>query len=414
MFQRLNHNKKVFEKEVTTMIPISASMVLQINKDKKSNSLTHLFGKLGVMVDSIQASLTYPIYFVNENDNLGIVAKITVQQENKLRNKLDEEIFPEYPPKVKIYKDAEIRFYATADNSFFCCTFYNGVFIGSYSYKIIEQSVDANSDNNFFTNSQFTDILPQIKTTYIANLYYNDADNWSAFNISLDENSVVLDGFADSKNSNLLSDPLTNGEFIIDRTILPNALLAYQVNTSKSEISDSLRYQFSTPCYHFYTDTTATPIYALKLDVDRFVVYNYLNSLEMEYIGRKFGTNNFAFGNQRIYTASPQLSSFIFDKKEIVYLTFYKNYLIYCTDKQILVSYLSNNGKNETDTIPNIINDDNTQIESIFYSSNPKNTIIHPLALKDFDLLKSSNKKKISIKTYRENNIKKSNIILSN
>lgn len=66
--------------------------------------------------------------------------------------------------------------------------------------------------------------------------------------------------------------------------------------------------------------------------------------MEVKNIGRRFYTRDFAFSNQRIYTASNKLSLDIFKSEVPIYLTFYKDYLIFSDNKDKLIFYLKNNG----------------------------------------------------------------------
>lgn len=368
MFRRLDHNKQVFEKEITSMVPVDASFVLQINKNKKIEKLTKLSGNLGIFIDSIQESMTFPIYIVGKDNNSAIVSKLTIQQEAELRDKLDKVLFPSYPPKIKIYNNTDILFYATTDNSFFCCAFDNGVFIGSYNYKLIEGILNTKHKANFFSQPNAENMLNYAKSTYSANLYLSICDSMSIFNMSLDNDSIVLDGFI-RKYSNADIDTTTN--YTINQSILPDTMVAYKISMNYDNLADTMKTYLSAPLYQFYTDTINQPVYAIELKVDRFVVFNYLNNLEIKYIGRKFGIHDFAFGDQRIYTTSAQLSKFIFKMNEIVYFTFFKNHLIYSSSKPLLVNYLIKSGKNR-DTISNRIVDENADIETLFYSSSPK------------------------------------------
>lgn len=418
MFQRLNHNKQVFDTDLRTLIPSNTTEILQINKEKEAIKYLRYLDNIRPIFRTLANTLGYPLYIINNEDNSIIVSKLTTEQEVNIRNLLNNKLYPDFPPKKRIYKDAELLFYITNDNSFFCCMFYKGVFAGGFNYKQLEDIVNIDIKNNFFSDPEIIKISDKIKSTYSANLYIKDKKHFSAFNIiSQDSNSLKLDGYTNISTHSTLPCKENNQKFPlhIDTTIISNSFSAYEINMSTEYISDSLGCLFTLPTYKLYINKeNVKPIYILKHHIDKFLIYNMLNDMELKYIGKKFNTKDFAFGNQRIYTASFELSKNIFKQDDIVFLTFYKNYLIFATDRSLLIEYLRNSEKYSTKNIDtNIIGSDLSNISSIFYSSNPKNITPQYFDLNKYILLKSD-KKSIYMTSYSSDKDKKIDIIINN
>lgn len=343
-YRKLSYNKKVFETDIRAFVPLSSNLVLQINKEKDLKRLIPYFANLpeiySVLIDT--RLFNYPTYIVEDNLGLLVLTKQTDSQKNDIQKVLRSSIFPEFPPKEKNYKDALIQFYTTADRDFFCCMFYNGIFAASYNYKQLESIVDTDNKKHFFRLFDKITNEEKIKSTYCANLYLKDSISVSAFNISVDSVRMKLEGY--SIESVESSDNREVVESDVDFNIFPNEALNYKIDVNNNFVDVSIQGLFEDRSYSFYLGASQSPVYVLKHKGSRFQVYNMLNDMEVKNIGRRFYTRDFAFSNQRIYTASNKLSLDIFKSEVPIYLTFYKDYLIFSDNKDKLIFYLKNNG----------------------------------------------------------------------
>ncbi|MBD8347347.1 hypothetical protein [Dysgonomonas sp. HGC4] len=414
MFQKLSHDKGVFETDLYTHIPAKVTGILQINKEKHTKVFTPFFPELENIIQTIETSLTYPILIAEHKEDTYIISKITSEQESKIKSLLSIDLFPAFAPKVRTYKDAKILFYPTSNNRFFSCMFYQGFFIGGYNYVLLENFVDTDSSNNIFSSKPATEIAKKIKTSYPANLYFNNETFFTSFNINLENNFIELEGFTNTTfSNNWPNEAISDSDSItIDYSIFPDSLISYQIDTNAASISSSLICLFDAPSYGFIINENQTsPIYALKHREDRFDLYNHLNKLEVNYIHRKFSTKDVVLGNQHIYMTSEQMGKDVFHHNSSVYLTFYKNYLLVAADRDIMIQYLKRNGNYsiQTDFDPLNIS---TKTVSLFFSNNIQK--FHPDYLKSYHLLKLMSKEQAYFKTYIENGEKKIEILLNN
>lgn len=414
MFQKLSHDKGVFETDLYTHIPAKVTGILQINKEKHTKVFISFFPELQNVIQTIESSLTYPILIAEQKEDTYIISKITSEQESKIKSLLSIDLFPAFAPKVRTYKDAKILFYPTSNNRFFSCMFYQGFFIGGYNYVLLENFVDTDSSNNIFSSKPATEIAKKIKTSYPANLYFNNETFFTSFNINLENNFIELEGFTNTTfSNNWPNEAISDSDSIaIDYSIFPDSLISYQIDTNAASISSSLICLFDAPSYGFIINENQTsPIYALKHREDRFDLYNHLNKLEVNYIQKKFSTKDVALGNQHIYMTSEQMGKDVFHHNSSVYLTFYKNYLLVAADRDIMIQYLKRNGNYsiQTDLDPLNIS---TKTVSLFFSNNIQK--FHPDYLKSYHLLKQMSKEEAYFKTYIESGEKKIEILLNN
>lgn len=414
MFQKLSHDKGVFETDIYTHIPSEVTGILQINKEKSLKAFTASFPELENIILSAEGSLTYPILIAEQKKDLYIISKVTSEQESRIRSLLKNTLFPSFAPKVRIYKDAKILFYPADDNRFFSCMFYQGFFIGGYNYTLLESFVDTDASNNIFSKKQAAEIAKKIKTSYNANLYFNNSTFFTAFNIDLEGNQMELAGFTNNTFSDNWPNEVTseNDSIAIDYSIFPDSLISYTINTDAASISSSLICLFNAPSYGFILNKNQkSPIYALKYMQDRFDIYNHLNKLEVNYIQRKFSTRDVVLGNQHIYTTSEQMGREVFHHNSPVYLSFYKNYLLVSADREALVQYLKENGQYKIKTAFDPINI-SSQTISLFFSNNIQE--FYPEYLTNYFLIQKMAKGQTYIKTYTEDGEKKIEILLNN
>lgn len=414
MFQKLSYNKGVFETDLYTHIPINVTGILQVNKDKNLKSFIHYFPEIQNIVLTIENSLTYPLLITEQKKDIYIISKVTSEQESQIKLLLQDTLFTSFAPKTRMYKDAKILFYPAENNCFFSCMFYRGFFIGGYNYTLLEHFVDTDSSNNIFSSKQAAEIAKKIKTSYPANLYFNNETFFTSFNIDLEDNRMELEGFTNNIYSDNWPKETTSEDdsLAIDYSIFPDSLISYTINTSAASISNSLICLFEAPSYGFVLNKTQkSPIYALKYTQDRFDIYNHLNKLETNYIQRRFSTRDVVLGKQHIYTTSEQMAREVFHHDTPVCLTFYKDYLLIADNRDALIQYLKANGNYQTIQSFDPVNI-STQTISLFFSDNIKT--LYPDYLANYHLIQRIANNQAYIKTYIENGEKKIEISLNN
>lgn len=414
IFQKLSHDKGVFETGLYTHIPSDITGILQINKEKSTKEFSVFFPELQNVLQTIESFLSYPILIAEQKESTYIISKITSEQESIIKSLLKTNLFPDFAPKIRIYKGEKIFFYPAENNRFFSCVFYQGFFVGGYNYTFLERFIDTDSSNNIFNIQSAHEITDKIKTAYPANLYFNTNKSFTSFNVNVEENLFELEGFisslseSDKRPYEVVAD---NDSMAVDYSIFPDSLISYRIDTQVINISDSSVYLFDVPSYSFILNKDqASPIYALKYKGSRFALYDHLNSLEFDYIQRKFSTHDVVLGNQHIYMTSEQMGRNVFNHNSSVYLSFYKNYLLVSADRNNMVQYLKKNGnytqkvsfdpvKISTNTISLFFSND-IQIKSLDYLDN-------------YFIIKQMAKKQMCLKTYIVNGEKNIEMVLN-
>lgn len=375
MFKTLKHNKDVIDADLIKFVPTQVSSVLQVNKEKDIEYLRSYSSLIGDSTFiSINRHFTYPIYFMGDNSKYAILAKVTSEQESALRLKIQQQ-FSDFPPKERIYKDVTILFFTMPNEQFFCCFFYNGIFAGGYNSNLLEQVIDSKNEQGFFNQYQITSLKKNANQRYGSNLFYLKNDTAFVFNILANETSLNLIGHTNI-DINYSSDSInTNKENSnIDYSIFPNQFVSSAISNKIPIDKEPISQLLIAPLYQFQITNSSNQIYALKHKGDKYTFYKTLNNLEFKLSNKRFNTDDFAFANQRIYTTSKELSNYLFNSNNSIYLSFYKGYLIYSDDRQVLKEYLLNNGKYNAETNHVIQNNmeekDSTETVKVFNRAN--------------------------------------------
>lgn len=346
MLNKIRHNKNVIDTDLKEYIPINITTVLQINKSKDIEIIKDYTSIIDSISLKISKNLTYPICLISNDFQSAMIGRITSEQESLIREILNRN-YPSFPPKEMKYKDATLLFYPISNNNFFCCLFYKGIFASGYNSIVLEEIVDTRSNSNFFKNFNSSELLTKASNLYSANLFYYKADTIVVYNILSNKTNLDLEGYSniiDKKENKSSAYDTTSSA--INYSIFPNKPFAFNIKSNYYLVSDSISKYLILPYYSFcLTEQNNNIVHAIKLSGDRFILYNTLNNLEAKLSGNRFNTNDFAYGNQRIYTTSSRLSSYIFGSKNNFYLSFYNGYLIFSENKKSLISYLLNNGK---------------------------------------------------------------------
>jgi len=372
MFRKLSYNKQVFETNLYDCLPLNVSGVLQINKEKEVQNLMPVFDSFKKITTSLRQAISYPLLFAEQKNSLYLLARVNDEQEDKVRDLLNNVLFASIPPKEVPYKNVKFLFYTTEDNQFFVCTFYAGVFIGGFNTLLLEDFVDIINKNalGIAQTPMGKEVTDKIKNHYPANLFLNNNGNFSVLNISLDNGKIKMEGVdTNSPPDNWTCTNITH-PLKINYSIFPNSTVYYKADMEKAFVIDSLQCYFSLPSYYIQIKGKTSPLYVLKHTDNKFVIYNKLNKLEEGYIKKKFNIHDF-FAGYRIYTTSPQMGQEIFNFDDSAYMVFYKDYLFFSEDKTVIQEYLLHNGNYEPAKYPDLSEPEDDYV-SVTYSKDLK------------------------------------------
>lgn len=377
MFKTLKHDKEVLAINLQNYIPTEIVSVLQINKQKDLIAFSNFIEILDTVFDKIsEVNLTYPLFLINDSNNTTLLARVTSEQEELIKQNLKLH-FKDFPAKHRMYKNVNIYFYPNNNSSFYCIMFYHGIFACSYNYKQLEQIIDTQKNNSFFDKPTIKEILGKTNNLYSASFYTIYNESAIILNILANKSDLKFEGYSSNNSINNQSDNKQDVTInSLNYSIFPNNPVAFDIVNSdqQSFIAKSITRFFDKPYYIFYLDNdTKNAVYALKHKGDKFQLYNHLNDLELIFTGKKFDINDFVADKQRLYTASGKMSYNIFRKKNTVSFTFYKEHLIYSDNRSALVEYLTNNGQYiqpDSILVENIATDSQTdQINKYIYRS---------------------------------------------
>ena len=417
MLRKLTHDKQVFEEDLYAYIPAETSSLFQINKQKDVKLFSSYFQEIKPVLLSISPYITYPLLISSCNNYPCIVAKVTIEQEQAIGKILSNVLYPAFPPKERVYKGTRILFYPGTDNKFFACMFYNGIFVGGYNYEFLERIVDISDSSDLFLDSSFKSLSKDLRINYPVNLIFKENGDSFIFNGGFDnQGNLEFSGLSNTKyeQESLNADSLTDSIFV-DKSILPDSLLSYSIDFTRSGLSDKLKSYFEDPLYKLEVDTLQkAPVFLLKNKVNRFEIFKELNTLELGYIGKRLSTKDIILNKQHVYTTSKQLATFLFKENKPVTLTFYDGYMFYSCDRDALERYLKMKEKVSRITSSNdSIFKTQLRIKTVFRSNNLDESREFPFRthLSKFSVSFS----KIAVNTYySESGQLKTEIILNN
>lgn len=199
MYRRLNYNKQVFDTDIYACIPPGSKQVININREPYRDNLNIYEPDFDYLITPLSAVIGLPIIITADKDtNKTLLCKTNLEQEGSIKYILRKDIAPAFAPKVKLYKNQKIYFYSLPNNRFLLCTFYKGIFAASYSLKSIQEFINLDSENTFFssiTNKEDEDVVYKIKHSSPISVFLKNNDNILALNYAAGKDSMILDGY---------------------------------------------------------------------------------------------------------------------------------------------------------------------------------------------------------------------------
>lgn len=370
LFVKLIRNKRAFEENIYSYIPVEVSSILRINNEKSINRLIRPEERLHPVIQTINSSLNLPILYIYYKSDAYIMSKVGDGEEDVIKEKLQDSLFPYHYVKRIKYKENILFLYASQEGDFFACTFYNGFFIGGYSIKLLCDILDTDvTSNRVIANSPLTKEMPSyMKGNYPANIFLNNYDCFSVFNIDFNSTKIELEGY-DTRivNNNSICGDETKITSL-DNTLFPDLLVYYQVKMFSEVVTDSFRCFFAPPSYSFKISGGKKSIHLLKLAEDKLKVFHAFNELQEKYSGKELDTS-YIYGVHRIYKTDRRVSKDVFDVDEEVFFLFYNDYLVFSGSIDSIKDYIKDMGKNRDIDFPDF---DNWDFESVFSSRNIK------------------------------------------
>ena len=138
--------------------------------------------------------------------------KVRTNEISVWKDMLETVIFPPFPPVVQKYNGEKILHYSLADNRFFSCIFKEGIFIGSFNSKLIENIIiNWNSGVSVKNDPNFTQISETAGKKTLATLFYYvekkdvflkdkaspalNIEGWTSSDISFSPDKIWFSGY---------------------------------------------------------------------------------------------------------------------------------------------------------------------------------------------------------------------------
>lgn len=186
LFVRLKKTQNAVNFNLIELVPSSTTALLRVNKpnDMRKYVLSNkdITAAFNSQIPPVFVSL---INFIRGNQTClcsfhpqGIIfyAQIDNYQEKSIKENILQPYFGSFAPQIQNIANINVKFYAAKDNQFLGYYLKNGIFICSYSRKLLEETIFSTSAE---TNTEL------IKTM-------NEADNKAPFNVFINSDLLNL------------------------------------------------------------------------------------------------------------------------------------------------------------------------------------------------------------------------------
>lgn len=199
MYQRLDYDKKVFDTDIYTCISPQAKQVIHIIREYHFDELYTYESDFKYLINSLSPNYSFPIIISSDKfENKLFLMKTNIKQEEWIKQTLYEKTGASFRPKIRIYKKAKLFVYSLPYDQFLICTFHKGIFAASKNLKQIEEFIDIDPENTFFSfvqDEREEDIVHKIKYNSPISIFIKDKENSLALNYIANKDSIMLDGY---------------------------------------------------------------------------------------------------------------------------------------------------------------------------------------------------------------------------
>lgn len=204
MYKRLEYNKQSFATDIYQYVSAQAIEVININKTYNADKLYTYYSPsvelLNILGDQIYPPIIISRYAKEKNV---LTMRVGKEEEELIKEHITKDIAIPYLPKKLYYKDNEIFIYALKNDKFLACTFYKGLLIMSYNYKLVKNIMDTDPENYFFSDKDYKKTLKDAINKYPISVFVKLQDNdILAMDYNCKNDTITLDGYLLSKANN--------------------------------------------------------------------------------------------------------------------------------------------------------------------------------------------------------------------
>lgn len=226
LYKKLEYNKQSSLIDIYNYVSPEAVSIVNINREYNLDKLYIFDPSLRDLIEILNDDLSFPIIIAQYADNNKVlITRVKQEQKAEINSFITNHIALPYPAKDKKYKDAKILFYSLPNGDFLICTFYKGLFAVSLSYKLIQNIIDSDPENTFFSNERNMELITKIRNSAPVCLFMKINDNTLALDYQVQNDSIELSGYI-----------LNN----IAKDSANNAVIPYLIQLSDSICIDSI------------------------------------------------------------------------------------------------------------------------------------------------------------------------------
>lgn len=200
LYKRLGESKLAHETDIYTFIPAGAKEVIRINSTQGLQEYYHCDSTFMYLAEPLKKHVTFPLFIIRYNEGQLLMTKINPEYEDEIKGIIGSEITSPPYAKKRMYGDAELSFYGTADNQFVACCFYRGVFMIGKNYKLIERVFDSRG-STFFDDGQIKEIQRNIRHKYPSDIFSQSDSLSYALGLNVYADTLVFEGIAIIRDS---------------------------------------------------------------------------------------------------------------------------------------------------------------------------------------------------------------------
>jgi hypothetical protein len=201
MYKRLEYNKQSFDTDLYSYVSPQATEVINISRGYNPEKLFIYAPSLPGLIEILGRNIHYPVIISKyANGEMLLAMKTSHEEEYAIRKHIEKVVSLPFPPKIIKYKDAGIYIYALADNEYFVCSFYKGLFFVSRHYKFIKNIIDSDPQNTFFSDEEHKKIIEKVKLSAPVSMYIKLPGNMLVIDYSVHSDTIYLEGYILNRN----------------------------------------------------------------------------------------------------------------------------------------------------------------------------------------------------------------------
>ncbi|GAB6121770.1 hypothetical protein JCM30204_29190 [Dysgonomonas termitidis] len=196
MYKRLKYNKQSFDTDLYSYVSPQATEVININRGYNLEKLFSYAPSLTGLIDILGNNIHYPVIISKyANGNMLLAVKTSHEEEYAIREHIEKVVSLPFSPKIIRYKDAEIYIHALADNQFLVYSFYKGLFFISHHYMPVENILNSDPENTFFSGEEHKEIIEKVRLSAPVSMYMTLPGNMLAIDYSVHDDTIYMEGY---------------------------------------------------------------------------------------------------------------------------------------------------------------------------------------------------------------------------